>query len=169
MVKAAPIELLASHPIDPGKYLAAAIGDLASVEAAVAAGVQQGGARVLRQAVFANLDDQVLPALRGQGPAPERDAVGVIETGSAVAIVEAAEAACKATPVRLATLHLALRIGGKGYVTFVGDVADVEVSVAAAAQAAGGDLIEQLVIPNPYEDFYQHLLRRGNAPLGGWE
>ncbi len=159
MVKAAPIELLESHPIDPGKYLAVVTGDLASVEASITAGVALGGDRVVRHFVLANLHDQILPALRGNAAPPARDAVGVIETRSATAVVEAADAACKASPVQLVTLHLALRLGGKGYTTFVGDVADVEAAVEAGARAAGADLIEQLVLPNPYDDFYGHLLR----------
>ncbi len=160
MVKAAPVEMLESHPIDPGKYLAVVTGELASVEASIAAGVDVGGDGVVRSFVLANLHDQVLPVLRGSAKPPAMDALGVIETTSAAAIVEAADAACKASSVQLITLHLALRIGGKGYTTFTGDVADVEAAVEAGARVAGSELVEQLVIPNPYADFYVHVLRR---------
>ncbi len=166
MVKAAPVELLESHPIDPGKYLAVITGDVASVEASVQAGVLSAGADgVIYSFVLANLHEQILPALRGQAPVPARAAVGVIETASAASIVEAADAACKAAPVRLVKLHLALRIGGKGYVTFVGEVADVEAGVDAGARAAGDKLLEQVVIPNPYEEIFEHLV----SDDAGWQ
>jgi len=168
MVKAAPVELLQSHPIDPGKYLCAVTGDVASVEAAVRAGRMDAGPDcVLEQFVIPNLHEQIIPALMGEHEMPQRDAVGVIETSTATSIVEAADAACKAAPVWLVTLHLALRIGGKGYTVFIGDVADVEASVAAGAESANKDLFESVVIPNPYPETYEHLTRRDPAWHGG--
>src|SRR5690606_23314672 len=99
---AAPVEVLQSHPIDPGRYLVAVTGDVASVEAAVEAGVRDAGTGRIRYSfVLANLHEQVLPALRGETALPGPDAVGILETSSAAAIVVAADAACKATPVRL--------------------------------------------------------------------
>lgn len=160
MVKAAAVDVIESHPIDPGKYVSLVTGDVASVEASVAAGIINAGPdSVVESFVLANLHAQVLPALRGDAPIPTRDAVGVIETSSSAAVIEAADAACKASAVRLLKLRIALHIGGKGYTTFVGDVADVEAAVDAAARAAGAKLIERVVIPNPYADIYEHLVK----------
>jgi bacterial microcompartment shell protein len=164
MVKAAPVELLESHPIDPGKYLSAVTGDVASVQASVSAGVADAGAeQVVYHLVLPNVHEQILPALRREAPIPEIGAVGVIETSTAAAIVDAADAACKAAPVNLARLHLALRIGGKGFTTVVGDVADVEAAVSAGADAAGAALIERVVIPNPYPEIYAQLTSADDA------
>jgi len=161
MVKAAPVELLEARPITPGRYLALVTGDVASVEVSVGAGVAEAGAEaVLESFVLANLHEQVLPALHGRHAMPPNDALGVLETTSAAAIVEAADAACKAAPVRLMTLYLALHIGGKGYTVFAGDVADVEASVDAGARAAGRLLLDRVVIPNPYPELYEHLVRK---------
>lgn len=161
MVKAAPIELIESRPITPGKYISLVTGDVASVEASVRAGVENAGTdHVIESFVLANLHDQVLPAIIGEAPIPAMDAVGVLETRSAAKIVEAADAACKAAPVRLITLHLANHIGGKGYTVFAGDVADVEASVDAGAVIAGADLIERVVIPNPYAEIYEFLTKK---------
>jgi microcompartment protein CcmL/EutN len=159
MVKAAAVEVIATHPIDPGKYMTLVTGDVASVEAAVAAGVALAGPeRVLQSFVLANLHDQVIPALRGQAPHRDRDAVGVVETRTVAAIVQAADAACKASAVDLLKLRLAFHLGGKGYAIVVGDVADVEAAVEAAAAAAGTALVETIVIPNPYREIYERLL-----------
>lgn len=160
MVKAAPVDLLHCRPIDPGKYLAAVTGDLASVQAAVGAGTLSAGPKaVLESFVLANLHGQILPVLRGLRPEPERDAAGIVETVTAAAIVEAADAALKAAPVILVTLHLARRIGGKGYAVLVGQVADVEAAVEAAAGAANKDLLERVLLPNPYPEIFAELVR----------
>lgn len=160
MVKAAPIELLHCRPIDPGKYLAAVTGDLASVQAAIQAGeVNAGPKSVVESFVLANLHDQILPVLQGLRPEPERDAIAVVETVTASSIVEAADAALKAAPVTLITLHLARRIGGKGYAVLVGQVADVEAALDAAAAAADKDLLERVILPNPYPEIYGELVR----------
>ncbi|MBM3289601.1 MAG: BMC domain-containing protein, partial [Candidatus Hydrogenedentes bacterium] len=114
---------------------------------------------VVESFVLANLHEQVLPAILGKSPRRDVQAIGVIETTSVAAIVEAADAACKAAPVGLIQLHLANHIGGKGYTTFTGGVADIEASVAAGARAAGGMLIECVVIPNPYPELNEYLTR----------
>lgn len=161
MVKAAPVDLIESRPITPGKYMSLVTGEVAAVDASVRAAVEAAGADcVIESFVLANLHDQVLPAIKGDAPIPSLDAVGVLETRSAAMIVEAADAACKAAPVRLITLHLANHIGGKGYTTFVGDVADVEASVDAGAAIAGANLVERVVIPNPYAEIYEYLTKK---------
>ncbi len=170
MIKAARVVVLQCCPIDPGKYLTIITGDLASVEASHAAGMAAAGAEgVVDSILLPNLHEQVLPALRDQVAAPECDALGVIETRSVASVVVAADAACKASPVQLLNLRLALHIGGKGYLLFVGDVADVEASVDAGGEAAGGHLLDSVVVHNPYQEFYDHLTGHdgGCPPLGG--
>ncbi|NUM55417.1 MAG: BMC domain-containing protein [Candidatus Hydrogenedentes bacterium] len=161
MVKAAPVELIESRPITPGKYISLVTGDVASVDASVRAGIEAArDAGVVESFVLANLHDLVMPAIRGKTAPTEIHAIGVLETSSAAAIVEAADAACKAAPVALLQLHLANHIGGKGYTTFTGSVADVEASVAAGALVAGARLVERVVIPNPYPELNAYLTRR---------
>lgn len=168
MVKAAPVELLECHPIDPGKYLAAVTGDVASVQASVLAGTANAGpGAVIESFVLPNLHAGVLAALEGECPKPERDAVGVLETVTASSIIEAADGALKAAPVVLITLHLALHIGGKGYAVVAGDVADVDAAIAAGAELAGKDLAERVVIPNPYPELFAQLVRPSSAWKGG--
>ena len=160
MVKAAPVDLIESRPITPGKYMSLVTGEVAAVEASVHAGVTAGAESVVESFVLANLHEQVLPAILGKAPIPQLDAVGILETRSAAMIVEAADAACKAAPVRLITVHLANHIGGKGYSTFAGHVADVEASVDAGAAIAGADLVDRVVIPNPYPEIYEYLTKK---------
>lgn len=160
MVKAAPVDLFESRPITPGKYMSLVTGDVASVESSVQAGVRDAGAEaVVESFVLANLHEQVLPALSGPASGMSVNAIGIIETTSAASVVQAADAVCKTSPVRLIRLHLANHIGGKGYTVFTGDIADVEASLAAGETAASGHLLEGVSIPNPYDDLYKHLLK----------
>lgn len=161
MVKAAPVDLIISRPITPGRYMSLVTGDVASVDAAVRAGViAAGDGGVVEHFVLANLHDQVMPSILGKVPKHEIASLGVIETSCAAAIVQAADAACKAAPVTLISVHLANHIGGKGYATFTGNVADVEASVAAGAHAADIGLVDQVVIPNPYPELTAYLTRK---------
>ena len=160
MVKAAPVDLFESRPISPGHYMSLVTGDVAAVEASVDVGVRNAGVDIVIESfVLANLHEYVLPALDGPDAGITIDAIGIIETTSAASIVEAADAACKAAPVRLVRLHLANHIGGKGYTAFTGDIADVEASLSAGGRIAGKHLLEGVSIPNPYNDLYRHLLR----------
>lgn len=158
MVKAAPIDIVETHPIDPGRYATLVTGGVASVESAVEAGVRTAGeGEVIQSFVLANLHSQVLPAIRGNVAAAGREAVGVIETSCSAAIVLAADAACKTADVRLIKLRLALHLGGKGYSTFAGTIADVEAALEAAVRAAGCHAQRYRVLPNPYPEFSNYL------------
>ncbi len=78
------------------------------------------------------------------------DALGMIETRSFVALVEASDAMVKAAKVELVGYE---KIGG-GYVTAIvrGDVAAVKAATEAGARSAErvGELVSTHVIPRPH-------------------
>jgi len=81
-----------------------------------------------------------------------RQALGVIETKGFIGVTEAADAAVKAASVQLAGFEKV--DGGLVSVRLVGDVGAVQAAVSAGASAANavGELVSQLVIPNPHDD-----------------
>ncbi|SFS80677.1 BMC domain-containing protein [Marininema halotolerans] len=84
--------------------------------------------------------------------------IGLVETRSLVAALEALDAMCKAANVRLVDLK---RVGS-GLVTVIvdGDVAAVQAAVAAGKEAptlTGGELIAANVIPHPHAELTQIL------------
>jgi len=91
---------------------------------------------------------------------PELKALGVIESFSIASIIEAADAAVKATPVQLIAINLAMAIGGKGWVSMTGDVASVEeaVAVGAAVIERKGLLVEKVVIPAPRPEIVSEFI-----------
>jgi len=153
MLKAADVELVLARTICSGKYLVVVAGDVASVRASVEAGESAVHDGLIESRVIPRLHPAVFPAISQSVEIdPESaQALGVVETFSAAAIVEAADAAAKAAAVSLYRIHLAMAIGGKGFLLMTGDVASVKAGVEAAARVAGseGMLVSKVVIPAP--------------------
>jgi microcompartment protein CcmL/EutN len=91
---------------------------------------------------------------------PEKRALGIVETFTAASIIEAADAAVKASMVTLIEVRVARGMGGKCFVTMTGEVADVKAGVEAAAQLAAesGVLINSEVIANPHPDLWSAVM-----------
>lgn len=161
MLKMASVELLGAFSTSPGKYLTVVAGDVASVTASVDAGALEAADALLGKLVIAHLHPQVLPAMKGTLPEVEVKAIGVVETSTVAGVIRAADAAVKTAVVDLIELRMARGLGGKGYVTFTGDVGSVQAGVEAAATAAelDGCLLATTVIPAPHEDLKPALRR----------
>ncbi|GAB4154674.1 MAG: hypothetical protein Fur0021_21470 [Candidatus Promineifilaceae bacterium] len=160
MVKHAPIASLQTGTVQPGHYLVLVTGDVAAVEEAVRAG-QAAAQADLRDLVFLpNVHPAVVAGLSGVRQLPEADALGIVETQTAAAVIRAADAGMKNTEVDLVQLRLADGLGGRGVAFFTGLVADVEAAVATAAAAAQAQLLRQAVISQLHPDM------RANVHVG---
>jgi microcompartment protein CcmL/EutN len=162
MVKAASVNLLMARTICSGKFIVAVSGDVAAVAASVEAGAAAGTGAVIEKRQISRVHTSVFPAIGGSvylEPAQAR-ALGVIETFSASSIIEVADAAAKAADVTLFRVHLAMALGGKGFVLMTGDVASVEAAVAAGSRVAGRDgiLVDRAVIPAPSRELFREFV-----------
>ncbi|MEW6253815.1 MAG: BMC domain-containing protein [Planctomycetota bacterium] len=188
MLKAADVRLLLARTICSGKYIVAVTGPVAEVSAAVDAGIAALPEGLIDHAVIPRIHPTVFQAL-GQavelhvpltingaaadgsatngavadGSAPNAagpKALGVIETFSGVSILEAADAAAKAAAVQLICVHLAMALGGKGYLLMAGAVADVQTAVHAAAEVVRrkGLLVSSVAIPGPSRELFAEYL-----------
>jgi len=137
MVKRAPVDVVHAGTIHPGKYLVLVAGAVADVEEALAAGVEVGESCLVDAILLPNVHDQVVAALRGSRRAGTGEALGVVETATVAATIEAADAGVKGARVELLELRLGDDLGGKGYLLFDGSVADVEAAVAIAVERIG--------------------------------
>ncbi len=162
MLKTAPVDLLLARTICSGKYLIAVSGDVASVEASVAAGTSVASGYVIENRVISHIHATVFSAISSAVdlPAEQFEALGIIETFSAASIIEVADAAAKAAAIQLFRVHLAMAIGGKGFLLLTGDVASVEAAVAAGAPVAGneGMLVSRVVIPRPRRELFRDYI-----------
>jgi len=159
LVKRARVDLLESRPLDPGKYLILFRGDVASVEAAFARGVEVAGENLVDRLFLPAAHESIVPLLAGGTTDPPIDSLGIIETTAVASILRAADTAVKAAPVILLRIHMARRIGGKGYLVLTGALADVEAAVAAGTAKArsSGKLAGETILPAPAEETYRKI------------
>ena len=160
MLKASNVDMLLSRSICSGKYMVMVRGDVAAVEASVAAGMSGCRFAVIDSFVIPNLHEAVFPAIAGSSKVEALNALGIVESFSVAALIEGADAAVKAANVQLIEIRLAMALGGKAFVTMTGDVAAVQASVDAAAQVVGqkGMLVNKVVIPHPRGELLNEMI-----------
>ena len=129
MAKRSPIDVIYAGTVHPGKYLVLVGGAVADVEEALAAGSEVAEGCVLDTVLLPDVHMEVVAAMRGARRPGEGEALGVIETRTVASLLEAADAGVKGARVRLLELRLADDLGGKAYLLFGGQVADVEAAV----------------------------------------
>lgn len=167
MVKAAPIELVDTYWVTPGKYVVLVHGDVASVEASLHAGRSVAGGTLIDDLLIPFLHPGVFPAIGRTSGVTALSSVGLVETDSVASGVRAADDAAKAAEVQLLELHLGRGIGGKSILVLSGELPDVQAAVEAGAARArqAGRLVATRVIPQPHPDLVARLLRAaGVAP-----
>ena len=162
MLKAAQVQVLMARTICSGKFLIAVAGDVASVAAAVDSGAASGKGAIIEKRQISRVHPSIFPAITGAvtlDPSQAR-AMGIIETFSASSIIEVADAAAKTANVTLFRVHLAMALGGKGFVLLTGDVASVEAAVAAGSMIAGQDgiLVDRQVIASPSRELFREFV-----------
>ncbi len=160
MLKTSNIKLILSRSVCPGKYIALVAGDVGDVNAAVEAGSAKAAHSLVDSFVIPNIHPEVFPAIEGAAVVEGLEALGIIEAFSVSALIEAADAAVKAAPVKLLEIRLAMAIGGKAFVTLTGSVAAAETAVAAGAAvvAKKGLLVEKVVIPRPSQELLREII-----------
>ncbi len=158
MAKRAPIEVLRAGTVHPGKYLVLVGGAVGDVEEALAAGREVGAAAVRDVVFLPNVHPDVVAAMRGARGIAAGEALGVIETATVAAAIEAADAGLKGARVRLLELRLADDLGGKGYLLFDGPVAEVEAAVEIGGdRVAGSPGLVRRVIPQLHAEMAENL------------
>ncbi len=157
MLKTATVKVVFNRTICPGKFMVMVAGETDAVNASVAAGLDLAADTVVDDLIIPNVHPEVFPAISGTRIIETTGALGILETFSVASIIEAADAAVKAADVQLLEIHLAMAIGGKGYVTLTGEVAAVTAAIDAGAARVRekGLLVEKVVIPQPSEEILQ--------------
>lgn len=164
MLKAADVRCLMARTICSGKFIVLVGGQVAPVRASVQAGLGAAPDGVIDHILIPSIHPQVFQALgemvqlnfnRGEIPS-----LGIVETFSASSALEAADAAVKAANVTLFRIHLAMALGGKGFIQFSGSVADCRAGVEAAAAVVRekGLLVATALIPRPSREVFAERL-----------
>lgn len=161
MVKTSPIGSIHAGTVHPGKYLVLAGGDTASVEIALSTGRDVGGGSVSDWVFLPDIHPDVMSAIVGNADVANLvgEALGIVETSTVAAVIDAADAGVKAASVKVSSVRLADGLGGKGYVLFSGVVAEVEAAVEAAVARTEphGTLVRSDVIAQLHEEMAENL------------
>ncbi len=157
MVKKAPVRIVETHPVCPGKYLTIISGEVADVEEAMKAGIESGKDMVIADLFLPHVHHSVIPAIAGTTKIEQFLAVAIVETFSAATCVTAADIAAKTTPIQLVEIRLCNGLGGKAYFVMTGELADIEASFEAAKAFAAkeGMLTACELIPAPHPDLIE--------------
>lgn len=162
MLKAGSVQLLLARSICSGKFLIVVSGDVTSVQSALLAGAAAAGASLIERRQIARVHPTVLQAISQtvEIPPDQLKSLGVVETFSAASIIEVADAAVKTANVTLLKIHLAMALGGKGFVVMAGDVASVQAAVNAGCKAAAEDgmLVGKGVIAAPSPELFREYV-----------
>jgi microcompartment protein CcmL/EutN len=138
MVKRAPLELIRAGTVHPGKYLVLVGGLTADVEEALDAGRETAGTSLVDVVFLPDVHPDVMASIGGVRREDHREAIGVIEASTAAATIDAADAGVKGARVTIRDLRLADDLGGKGYVIFGGELAEVEAAIGYGIDRAAG-------------------------------
>jgi microcompartment protein CcmL/EutN len=159
MVKRAPIDVIKSGTVQPGKFLVLIGGRVADVEESLAAGRLVGGTSVVDFVYLPQVHAEVVDALGGSRIPETVDSLGVIETTTVAAAIHAADAGVKGAMVHLVEVRLADGLGGKGIVLFSGLVPDVEaaVEIGVGVLETPTLLVRQVVIPQLHAEMWDNV------------
>ncbi len=158
MVKRAPVAGIRAGTVQPGKYLVLVSGEVADVHEAMDAGRNAAEGAVRSEIFLPNVDRAVVAALGGQREQPSGAALGIVETRTVAACIGAADAGVKGAQVVLRELRMADGLGGKAFLLFAGNVADVEAAVEIGVRAVpGSDLVRRAVIASLHNEMDDNL------------
>jgi len=159
MIKRAPLQVIRAGTVHPGKYLVLVGGLTADVEEAMQAGRDVAGPSLVDVVFLPDVHPDVVASIGGTRREDAGEALGVIETRTVAATIDAADAGVKGARVTIRDLRLADDLGGKGYVLFGGDVAEVEAAVGygVARTAASGREVTHVVISQLHAEMRENL------------
>lgn len=129
IAKKAPVTIIRTGTLHPGKYAILFSGQVAAVDESYVEGCRVGADCVIDRVLLPDVAPSVYEAILGRRGDWRQDTLGIIETFSMAAVIEAADAAVKSAHVEVVEIRLGDGLDGKGLAHFVGVQADVEAAI----------------------------------------
>ena len=157
VLKKAPITMLLCRITEPGKFLLAFTGDVASVEESYHLGVQSAGDALLDHVLLQGAHPEFWRALEQPGGDPAVDeeigeSLLTVECYTVASTLRSLDAALKSAPCAVHHLQIADDYGGKGFFMVQGTLTDLEAVEQTAVQSAGQRLVSNRLIARPDVD-----------------
>jgi microcompartment protein CcmL/EutN len=153
IVKKAPVVVKMAKPVSPGKFVIVFGGGVESVLEAVEEARSVAGSTIIDELWLPGVHPAVLPAIEHALVAEAGEAIAIVETTTVASAILAADTALKAVDVSVVRLHLALGVGGKGWFTLAGELADLQAAVDAVTATAKPDrLVACEIIARPHAE-----------------
>jgi microcompartment protein CcmL/EutN len=163
VLKQANVEKLVARTICSGKYLILVRGEIADVESCLETSREVGGFAVVSATIIPNVDQRVFPAIAGTTTLQVEklvQALLVIETFSVAAAIKAADFAIKEAQLEILRIHIAMAVGGKGFVAITGNTEALKSAVIPAIEYIKGEgmLAGYSLIENPHAEILRELI-----------
>jgi microcompartment protein CcmL/EutN len=163
VLKVAQVEKLLARTICSGKYMIMVRGAVSDVEVCIETANAIGGFAIVNTIVIPRIDPRVFPAIAGattlQIEKPV-DGMLVMETFSIASAIKAADYAVKEADLEINRIHVAMAIGGKGYVVITGNMDALKSAVIPAIEyiKEEGMLAGYTLISHPHEELLKELI-----------
>ncbi|MCC7070342.1 MAG: BMC domain-containing protein [Deltaproteobacteria bacterium] len=141
IAKRAPVTVRRAAPVSPGKLVIVFGGELEATRESHHVALELAGSGLVDELLLPGAHPMLLPAMDAVVEPAPGDAVGIVETATVATAVHAADVALKAVTVAVPRMHLAVGVGGKGWFTVAGALADVEAALGAVKGAVREDRI----------------------------
>ena len=162
VLKATKVEKLVARTICSGKYIIIVRGEIADVETCIRRAKESGGFAIINAIMVSNVDEKVFPALVGATTldSPEVDGMAVLETFSVASAIKAADFAVKEAEITLLRIHIAMAVGGKGFVVLTGNIDALKSALVPAVEYVKeeGLLAGYTLITHPHKDLLRDLI-----------
>ena len=153
LVKKAPVTVKTARPVSPGKFVIVFGGDVEAAREAFEEAKSVAGSDVIDELFLPGVHAAVLPAIERALVPRAGEAVAIVETTTVAAAILAADVALKAVDVDVLRMQLALGVGGKGWFSLAGALADVDAAADAVRDTAKPDrLVAVVVIAQPHAE-----------------
>lgn len=161
LVKEAPVTVVETNVVEPGKLLILFGGGVAEVQESFRVAVEIIAEDLLDSVMLPYVDPRVWRGLGGVVTVGEPDTVGVIEGSSVAAVIEACDRCLKMADVALCGLRVTTGLGGKAWFVVSGIQHDVDAAIEAGTGVltARGKLVRTERIGRPHPEFVGWILR----------
>ena len=163
MLKVANVQKIIARTICSGKYFIMIRGGVADVETALDTAREVGGFAIINAVIIPRVDPRVIPAIAGNTTldiVKSAEGLLVMETFSVASAIKAADYAIKEAELEIQRIHVAMAIGGKGFIVMTGNMEALKSALKPAIEYVKEDgmLAGYSLIKHPHEELLKELI-----------